>query len=168
MARLAFKNDFPARERAFLTQIAQELNLVLRWDEYDEQDVNLATVRFPNAVEGDAPPTSTPENGTPVPAAEGDDGQWEDVDEEDEEDEESWAAVDRVLRKYRKAPVEDPDAEGPFDERHERSVKEKMDEWKRQYYKVPIKLNFFTPCYTNNRSRRSSGFRSTTQRILGN
>lgn len=145
-ARLDFKNDFPARERAFLTQLAQELNLVLRWDEYDEQDVNLATIRFPNAVEGETTADAAPTNETPAAAAaEGDDGQWEDVDEDDVEDEEGWLAVDRVLRKYRKAPVEDPDAEGTFDERHERSVKEKMDEWKRQYYKVILRTTVIVP-----------------------
>lgn len=47
-------------------------------------------------------------------------------------------AVDRVLKKYEKAPVMDKDAEGTFDERHAQAVKEKMDEWKRGYYQVRI------------------------------
>ena len=50
------------------------------------------------------------------------------IDTEDEE--EAKAAVDRVLKKYEKANV--LDAEGSFDERHERLAKEK----KRDYYRV--------------------------------
>jgi 5'-3' exoribonuclease 1 len=59
-----------------------------------------------------------------------DESAWEDA----EDDEEAKAAVDRVLKKYEKATV--MDAEGTFDERHERLAKEKTDEWKRDYYRV--------------------------------
>lgn len=62
--------------------------------------------------------------------------EWEDEASGDDDDDEANAAVDRVLKKYEKAPVMDLDAQGSFDERHERSVKEKMDEWKRGYYQV--------------------------------
>ena len=126
-ARLAFKNDFPARERVFIIQLAQELHLNIGWDEYDEEDTNLCTLRFPTPPGAEEVLVDETANGD-----EGDDD-WEDV-----EDEESRAAVDRVLKKYMKAPVVDPDAEGTFDERHERSVMEKMNEWKRGYYKVRI------------------------------
>jgi 5'-3' exoribonuclease 1 len=128
--RLAFNNTFPARERTFITNLAQELHLTVRWDEYDEQDENLVTLRLPGAANGEVSNDGTPRGGSPP---DDDEGEWEDVD-----DEESNAAIDRVLKKYIKAPVEDPDAEGTFDERHERSVKEKMDEWKRGYYKVGL------------------------------
>jgi 5'-3' exoribonuclease 1 len=55
--------------------------------------------------------------------------------DDDEDDDEESKAVDRVLKKYEKAQVMDDD-EGRFDARYERSMKEKMDEWKRDYYKV--------------------------------
>jgi 5'-3' exoribonuclease 1 len=58
----------------------------------------------------------------------------EDVDEDEEEDEESRAAVDQELEKYDKARVHE-DEDG-FDAWYERTVKEKMDDWKREYYKV--------------------------------
>ena len=61
--------------------------------------------------------------------------EWED-EASGGDDDEANAAVDRVLKKYEKAPILDLDAQGSFDERHERSVKEKMDEWKRGYYRV--------------------------------
>jgi 5'-3' exoribonuclease 1 len=121
-ARLALPNQFPARDRAFITKLSQDLHLSVQWDEYDEQDVNLVTWRFPRALD-DGEVDEVEEEG-------GENSEWEDADE----DEESRAAVDRVLKKYEKAPVADPDAEGDFDARYERSIKEKMDEWKRGYY----------------------------------
>ncbi|KAG6832742.1 hypothetical protein H0H87_000591 [Tephrocybe sp. NHM501043] len=131
-ARLVMPNDFPARERKFIEKLAEDLHLSVRWDEYDEQDVNLVTWRFPSAYEEPAPAET---NGTATPngKSEGEEGDWEDIEEEDEE---SQAAVDRVLKKYEKAHVAQDDEGGGFDERHARSIKEKMDEWKRGYYRV--------------------------------
>ena len=93
---------------------------------------NLVTWRFPGELE-----EPVPENGDGKPEEEedGDDEDWEDDD-----DEESRAAVDRVLNKYEKAKVMEDDKEGDFDARYELSIKEKMDEWKRGYYKVRILL----------------------------
>ncbi|KAJ3505765.1 hypothetical protein NLJ89_g7245 [Agrocybe chaxingu] len=130
-ARLSLPNLFPARDRAFITRLSEDLHLSVSWDEYDEQDNNLATWRFPRVLE-DSDKKGTEE--------EGDDGEWE-----DEDDAESRAAVDRVLKKYEKAPVADPDAEGTFDERYERSLKEKMDEWKRGYYKGKLEISYDDP-----------------------
>ncbi|KAJ7500293.1 exonuclease II [Mycena galericulata] len=133
-AMLAMRNDFSARERKFITTLAADLHLGLRWDEFDEEERNIVTWRFPGALleEGDG----GQQNGH---QGEGDEADWEDVDheeeEEEEEDAEGRAAVERVLRKYEKAHVADDDEDGGFDARHERSVKEKMDEWKRGYYK---------------------------------
>jgi hypothetical protein len=61
----------------------------------------------------------------------------DDSDDGDDDDEANAAqAVDRVLKKYEKAPVVDLNAQGSFDGRHGRSVKEKMGGWKRGYYRV--------------------------------
>ncbi|KAG6840893.1 hypothetical protein C0991_003417 [Blastosporella zonata] len=144
-ARLAMPNDFPARERKFIEQLAEDLHLSVRWDEYDEQDVNLVTWRFPGASDEPAPAetngTATP-NGKGEGEGEGEEGDWEDVDEEDEE---SKAAVDRVLKKYEKAHVAHDDEGGGFDERHARSVREKMDEWKRGYYQGKLEISYDDP-----------------------
>jgi 5'-3' exoribonuclease 1 len=142
-------NHFSARERAFIAMLAQDLHLAIRWDEYDEEDVNLVTWRFMR------PPTETSVHGSGGraeirTASDGGEGEWVDVEEEEdddddddeeadeEEEEESRAAVDRVLKKYDKAQVVDDDRDGEFDARHERSTREKMDEWKRGYYKVRL------------------------------
>jgi len=124
-------NIFPARERQFINKLAEDLHLSLTWDEYDEYDQNLVTWRFPGELEEPLP--QGPQDSADAADAEtsGEDDEWE-----DEDDEESRAAVDRVLAKYEKAKVAEEDKEGDFDARYELSVKEKMDEWKRNYYKV--------------------------------
>lgn len=120
-------NNFPARDRKFIQDLADDLHLSVTWDEYNEDDQNLVTWRFPGELE-----EPVPENGNNGHAEDGeDDDEWE-----DEEDEESRVAVDRVLTKYSKARVADDDREGDFDARYEMSIKEKMDDWKRTYYKV--------------------------------
>ncbi|KAL4264437.1 5'-3' exoribonuclease 1 [Pleurotus pulmonarius] len=142
-ARLTMPNTFPARERAFISTLAQELHLCLTWDEYDEDDQNLVTWRFPGAsLEEPIPVSRTGSDGGADEAEEGD-GEWEDVDEE--EDEEANSAVDRVLQKYEKAQVMDDDADGGFDARYERSVREKMDEWKRGYYMGKLEFSYDDP-----------------------
>ena len=126
-SRLSMVNSFPARERKFISTLAEDLHLSLTWDEYNDDDQNLVVWRFPGELE-----EQLPENGN---GAEG--GQGEDDDAwEDEDDEESRAAVDRVLAKYAKAKVMKDDEPGDFDARYEWSIKEKMDEWKRGYYQV--------------------------------
>ena len=125
-AKLSLPNMFPSRDRMFIAKLSEDLHLDVTWDEYDEQDQNLVTWRRPR-VSGDD------DDGEQLVEDAGDeDTEWEDA----EDDAEARAAVDRVLRKYEKAPVTDPDAEGSFDERHEKSIKDKMDEWKRGYYRV--------------------------------
>lgn len=110
------KNTFPARERKFITELGEALHLSLRWDEFDDDDDNLVTWSLPGTDLDPPPPEAEPE----------------------EEDEEAKLAVDRVLKKYEKAPVWDEDADGGFDARHDRAIKEKMDEWKKGYYKASV------------------------------
>jgi 5'-3' exoribonuclease 1 len=125
-ARLTIPNTFPAADRVFIGKLADDLHLSLTWDEYDEEDNNLVTWRLPGAL--DAP---LPEDPPVVDGEDGEDGEWEDVGEAN-------AAVDRVLKKYDQARVMTEDGEGDFDARYEASIKEKMDEWKRGYYKVGL------------------------------
>lgn len=127
-AKLSLPNLFPARDRAFVTKLSTDLHLNVAWDEYDDLDQNLVTWRIPGAL-----PEDEDGGGQVVESGEGEDeSAWEDA----EDDEEAMAAIDRVLRKYEKATVVDPDLEGSFDERHDRMVKERMNQWKRDYYRV--------------------------------
>jgi 5'-3' exoribonuclease 1 len=148
-ALLAMYNDFPARERKFISTLAEDLHLGLRWDEFDEEDRNLVTWRFPGAVlqeeQGEAGRDADggKQNGHQGQGQgqDGDEADWEDVDgddDDDDDDAEGRAAVERVLRKYEKAHVAEDDEGGGFDARHDRSIQEKMDEWKRGYYQVRV------------------------------
>jgi 5'-3' exoribonuclease 1 len=127
-AVLTMPNTFPARERAFINKLADDLHLSLTWDEYDQEDQNLVTWRMPGALDEPLPEENN-ENG-----ADGDDDAWEDADDDDEK--EAREAVDRVLKKYKKAPVMDEGGEEDFERRHEASLKAKMDDWKKGYYEV--------------------------------
>ncbi|KAG9314777.1 hypothetical protein JVU11DRAFT_3860 [Chiua virens] len=88
----------------------------------------------------------TPEPGPELDAtddADDADEQWEDVS--DEEDEEGRLAVERVLKKYEKAPVKDDDESGGFTARYEKSVNDKMDDWKRGYYREKLNISYDNP-----------------------
>ncbi|KAI0707261.1 exonuclease II [Earliella scabrosa] len=133
---LTMVNDFPARDRQFITRLAEDLHLSVAWDEYDSEDRNLVTWRFPGELEE---PLPEDQNGKTEQTS-GDDEEWE-----DEDDEEARAAVDRVLNKYEKAKVMEEDKDGDFDARYEMSIKEKMDEWKRGYYKGKLEISYDDP-----------------------
>ena len=123
-ARLELLNDFPARDREFINKLATDLHLELAWDDYNDDDENIVTFSLPRSQEE---PEADPVDG------EGNEDDW--VSEE--EDEEARKAVDRVLDKYEKAKVVEH-ADKDFDVRYEQALKEKMDEWKRVYYKVRL------------------------------
>jgi 5'-3' exoribonuclease 1 len=120
--KISFVNSFPARDRAFLSNLAKELNLVLTWDEYNDKDENLAVLRLPVSSNGAK------------------NGNGENKDEESSEDDGGEAgnfAVDRVLNKYKRATtLED---EGTAEERYEVELKRRMDDWKRDYYRVSFR-----------------------------
>ncbi|KAG8853916.1 hypothetical protein FRB96_007925 [Tulasnella sp. 330] len=115
--RLVFVNDFPARERKFLTQLAADLHLFLAWDEYDDQERNLATLYLPEPEANDVD-----EDG---------DEPWEDEGEAD-------AAVDRVLKRYGKLKV--LDGTESFEDMEEARMKDRMDEWKGTYYREKLQF----------------------------
>jgi 5'-3' exoribonuclease 1 len=120
---LTMPNVFSARDRAFISSLAGELHLTLTWDEYDDNNQNLVTWHLPGATE-ELPTVPGEQNGG----------------DEVAEDDEAMAAVKRLLKKYDNAPVVDVDEEGDFDVRHDRRVKERMDEWKGTYYKVRVRF----------------------------
>src|ERR1700729_4535690 len=44
---LSMPNIFPTRERDFIRTLAEDLHLLVTWDEYDEHDQNIVTWQFP-------------------------------------------------------------------------------------------------------------------------
>lgn len=131
---LAMLNTVSARDRKFITTLGEDLHLSVTWDEYDEDDQNLITLRLPG--ESQQVPFDLDNGEAAVEEEGGEGGEWEDVPDQEDEDEEARCAIDRVLKKYEKAKVVDDDEGGGFDARYEDSIKEKMAEWKRSYYKV--------------------------------
>jgi len=115
-AKLSMPNVFSAGDRAFLTNLTQDLHLTPSWDEYDDEDQNLVVLRFPGVLE---PPLDD-----------------EDSESDSQDEAEATAAVDRVLRKYDKGKMLMENADDNFDSREEARLKQKMDEWKRTYYWV--------------------------------
>ncbi|CAL1717076.1 unnamed protein product [Somion occarium] len=140
MCRLPMPNTFSAGDRKFINDLGDDLHLHVAWDEYDENDQNLVVWRFPGELDEPLPANGDTASPNGEAEVEEDDDAWE-----DEEDEESKAAVDRVLGKYEKARVMEDDKEGDFDARYEVSMKEKMDEWKRGYYKGKLEIAYDDP-----------------------
>jgi len=93
-------NTFPARERQFISTLAEDLHLLVMWDKYDEDDQNIVTWQFPGALEQ---PLSEEAQKTNSDAEREGEGEWEVHDDEDDDEESK--AVDRVLKKYEKAQV---------------------------------------------------------------
>ena len=52
---LTMINDFPARDKAFISRLAEDLHLSIAWDEYDDEDRNLLTWRFPGELDDPLP-----------------------------------------------------------------------------------------------------------------
>ncbi|KAJ6450152.1 exonuclease II [Mycena sanguinolenta] len=132
-AVLTLANTFPARDRVFLTNLAEDLHLGVRWDEF-------AVVPRDDVIPREDPPAS--DSGSQ------DDSDADPEDSEDESDDpEALAAIARVLKKYESAPIFDEEEGGGFDAREEERRRAKMDEWKRGYYES--KLHIAYPSSTN-------------------
>ncbi|KAL5525520.1 hypothetical protein ACEPAG_6856 [Sanghuangporus baumii] len=138
---LRMPNTFPARERRFIADLAAELHLEVSWDEYDDEDQNLVVFRLPGTTES----AKTASDEAVIEENGGDDDGDEWVDESEESDDpEAVAAIDRVLTKYERAKVVEEEEED-FDTRHTRAVQERMDEWKRNYYREKLEISYDDP-----------------------
>ena len=126
--KLSWVNNFPARDRHFLIRLADELKLILSWDEYDEDDQNLTVLRLPISA---IPPPSRLENG---------DAKEDSSEEEVDGGEAGRAAVDRVLHKY--SGVKTLEEQGDFDQRYDVALRQRMDEWKQDYYREKLHIDF--------------------------
>ncbi|KAI5988596.1 exonuclease II [Pisolithus albus] len=135
---LSMPNTFPARDRKFIARLSEDLHLSVSWDEYDDEDQNLITLRLPDTLPEPMPDVEDGE--ADADDSKEDESEWEDVPDED--DEEALLAVDRVLDKYGKAKVMDDDEGGGFDDRYEAAIQEKMAEWKRNYYKEKLGISY--------------------------
>jgi 5'-3' exoribonuclease 1 len=129
-ARLTLVNHYRARDRRFIQELADALNVQCSWDETDEYGQNLIVIR---------PAKTSPSK---APSDEGDVASDEDLSDEvvdsteSEDDVESQEAIQRVITKYEKAKV--VEIEGDPDEHREITLRNKMEEWKKGYYKEKL------------------------------
>lgn len=122
--RLTFVNKLSARDRRFVQELADALHLRATWDEVDDYGQSLIVLSFH-------------EDGA---ALEGEQTNGEEQDEEQDGDWESDAgeadlAIQKVFAKYDKAKVIE-NTEDDFEQTYEEKLKEKMEDWKKTYYKV--------------------------------
>jgi 5'-3' exoribonuclease 1 len=134
--RLTIVNTISARDRRFVQELADSLHLRTTWDEVDDYGQSLIVLCFDmeglsvdGEGEGDAP------DGEANDAVE-EDGEWE----SEAGDAEGDLAIQRVFAKYQKAKVVDNTEE---DFSREETMKQKMDDWKKTYYKVRAPTRLF-------------------------
>ena len=122
--RLPIVNKLSARDTRFLQELADSLHLRATWDEVDDYGQNLVVLSFDmEGVSEDGGSTSPQEE----------DGDWESETGEGE------VALNRVFGKYEKAKVVENTTED-FEETYEETMKQKMDEWKTNYYKDKLEF----------------------------
>lgn len=164
-ASLQFPNDLAARDKKFLSDFSDELKLVVTYDEFNDEDENLITIRFDEAMiefareeeeeEEDEGRISTEEE-------EGDESsEAEEIgivhlnlngeverqarkkkEQKNVREEAEWQkAIRRVLKKYERAEVQKEFNEEEFEKQMEKEIQEKMVTWKSDYYKVSSRFS---------------------------
>lgn len=134
--RLPIVNTLSARDRRFVQELADSLHLRATWDEVDDYGQSLIVLSFD--MEGMSVDGEQTENGAEEDVEE-DGGEWESEPESGsgEGGHEGDVAIQRVFAKYQKAQVVDNTEE---DFSREDAMKVKLDEWKKNYYKVSLRL----------------------------
>ena len=147
-SELFLPGDLSAKDRRFLEDLSSSLKLRVSFNKYD-------------------PAANKPAISLSFPVIDvGDDSEESDEDEEDDDDEdpddtetgdstseerktgqrglsEADAAVDRVLSRYLKAKVDDlADVDSSADDEYQKQLEEKMDSWKRSYYKEKLNIDY--------------------------
>jgi 5'-3' exoribonuclease 1 len=105
-------SNLPARDRKFVQELADDLRLQWKTIENDTGDRYLS-LQFPETLPGDE-----------------DD---EENDEENDEEEESQLAIQRILKRYDNARIEDVTAEEAKTKAHEQ-YERRFQQWKDKYY----------------------------------
>lgn len=120
-ARLEIPNTLPARDRRFVSDLADELHLVVTYDEYDTAGTNLVVLSF--------------------------DEEMLNLAREDQEDgeggNEAEGAILRVVKKYEKAETAKEFDETDWEVEHAKQIEQKMTAWKNDYYRVRFCFLFF-------------------------
>lgn len=98
------------------------MNLVITYDEFDAEGINLVVLLFDAELLNLANEISSDED-----EAEPASGEWK-------------SAIERVLKKYEKAEVAKDFDENEWEDEHAKQLQEKMNTWKKEYYRVCLLL----------------------------
>lgn len=112
---LDFPPTLPARDRTFVEQLADELRLSWSTTENENGD-RFMRLQLPQLKNND------------------DDDDDDDDDDEEDDDEESTLAIQRIIRKYEKAKVEEMTPE-QAQQAAEKKYDDKFQQWKDNYYR---------------------------------
>lgn len=154
-------NTYAARDRRFLAELADKLRLFVTYDEFTDEGENLITVRFDDALLAMA--REEADDGISEEEEEGESSsEAEDIGivhlslngevahprraatkakqgKQGDGDEPEWqTAIKRVLGQYAKAEVVREITAEEAEEEQEKEIKERMEVWKRDYYKVRL------------------------------
>ncbi|GAA5932467.1 chromatin-binding exonuclease XRN1 [Sporobolomyces koalae] len=156
-ASYQFPNDLAAKDKKFLADFADDLKLVVTYDEFDDEGQNLVTVKFDEEIIRLAKEEEE-EDGFSTEEEDGDEsseaeeigivhlslnGQVErQAKKKQANDEAEWQkAIKRVLKKYEKAEVAQEYNEEEFEQQMEKEIQEKMVVWKADYYKEKLEFD---------------------------
>ncbi|GAA6005367.1 hypothetical protein JCM11491_002675 [Sporobolomyces phaffii] len=161
-ATVQFKNDLSAKDKRFLSDFADQLKLVVTYDDFDAHGNNLVTVKFDEHLLRLAREEEDEEDRISTEEEEGDESseaeeigivhlnlngeveriaKQKKVQKGDKDDSEWEGAIKRVLAKYEKAEVAKEFNEEEFEREMEREIEEKMVTWKSDYYKEKLEFD---------------------------
>jgi 5'-3' exoribonuclease 1 len=121
--RLELPATLPARDRRFLADLTDDLHLSATYDEFDRDGNALIVLSFDEIMVNLVEAEEDDEGGFTAVNGDAAGAEWKD-------------AIKRVLKKYDKAEVSKAFDESEYEDSHAKQLEEKMNTWKRDYYKV--------------------------------
>ncbi|KAL8286442.1 hypothetical protein RQP46_004459 [Phenoliferia psychrophenolica] len=120
-ARLEIPNTLPARDKRFVSDLANELRLNVTYDEYNAAGTNIVVLSFDETMLNLA---------------------REDQDESEGESNEAQDAILRVVKKYETAETAKEFDEKDWENEHTKQIEDKMTAWKRDYYREKLEFEY--------------------------
>ncbi|KAH9813633.1 XRN 5'-3' exonuclease N-terminus-domain-containing protein [Melampsora americana] len=130
---ISFPANYPAKDRRFLADLADALNLAISFDEYNDEDEPIIVLSIQSDGEDDSSTNEIAdmlENTTLVDGS---------------EHAESRIAAERVLYKYREAPTVKDLTTEEVEARQEDIHNEKIKQWKSEYYSQKMNIDLSDP-----------------------
>ncbi|GAA98835.1 hypothetical protein E5Q_05523 [Mixia osmundae IAM 14324] len=137
---------YPARDRRFLSDLANELRLFITFDEFDEDDKPVIALRFDEEMLSLAAADGSVSSKLAATHLDddADDPAWQDEEASSSphEDDEWKEAISRILAKYDKAQTLPDFNEADFEDSYAQKLEQKMSAWKTDYYRDKLEFEF--------------------------